>query len=751
MYGDASPEAGAFFFKQYLPDDYGADAQNWAVVQDARGVMFFGNTEGLLEYDGARWTHIQLPTPGSIVRSLGVDASGTVYVGGRNEFGFLKGDADGILRYVSLSDRVPAGDRNFGDIWTISPTRTGVFFGSYPRIFRWSPQAGITVWKAPTRFSRLFTVDDLPYVVVIGSGLHRMSGGHLELVPGGSQRQAAGDKLEPVPGGELFQHQIQGVFSFGGSLMVASLSELYRQEGNKFVHFSTDADELLKKAAIYVCAPLSNGDLAIGTIQGGLVLLTPAGHIHRIVSKQSGLASNYVNAIYNDRAGGVWLALNLGVAHIDTELPVTRFADREGVDETVPAIYRHSGTLYAGTLSGLAKLIPGARAHFEPVSGINGGVLSLLSTPDGLLIAGQYGISELGPNGLEHIFPDEGAMFSLSVSIHDPHLYYAAGRHGLLLLRSDGGHWRKIRQVPSGNQDFLTALEDRDGKIWATTPRGVLRIDLSTDPARIQRMALDASAAGSWNYAYRLGADIIFATGKGLRRFDRQTGHLVPETRFGSMFADGSRDVTRIAETPGGSVWISGLSYNGVLRQTRAQNYEWDEHPLARAGIKELLALFVDPDNVAWASGAGGGLVRYTASSSSGPSARFQALLSGVQLLGSSKPIGTSNPATRIPHKQNSLRFEYGAPSFEDESRTEYQVRLDGLDQAWSEWSKETRKEYTNLWEGKYTFNVRARDLHGRISKAAAFSFRVLASLVPQPVGLYPVRAHPAWVDGADC
>ncbi len=457
---EISPEAGGFFFKQYLPDDYGADAQNWAVVQDARGVMFFGNTQGLLEYDGARWTHIPLARQGSLVRSLAVDPNGTVYVGGQNEFGFLKEDAGGVFRYVSLLDKVPAQDRNFGDIWTISYTRSGVFFGSYYRIFRWSPQKEMMSWKPRTRFGRVFTVDDIPYVVVIGSGLNRIGGGYLELVPGSSQRPATGDKLELVPGGEEIQKQINGAFSFAGSLMVATSSTLLRQQGDKFVPFSNDAEELLKKARIYACAPLKNGDLAIGTIQGGLVLLTPEGHVDKIVNKDSGLSSNYVNAIYSDRAGSLWLALNLGIAHIETELPITRFGDREGVDETVSAIQRYRGALYAGTVSGVVKLVPGPDAHFEPVSGIDGGVPSLLSTPDGLLIASQYGIADLGPNELAHIFPDVGAMFSLSQSIHDPHLYYAAGRHGVFLLRSDGGHWKKIRQIPSGNQDCLSVVED---------------------------------------------------------------------------------------------------------------------------------------------------------------------------------------------------------------------------------------------------------------------------------------------------
>lgn len=723
---DVSPEAGAFFFKQYLPDDYGADAQNWAAVQDARGVMFFGNTEGLLEYDGARWTHIQLPN-GSIVRSLGADANGTVYVGGQNEFGLLKEDGSGVLRYVSLLDQVPKADRNFGDIWTISCTRAGVFFGSYPRIFRWSPQNGMRVWKAPTRFSRLFAVDDLPYVVVVGSGLHRIAADYMEAVPGGRQRQATGDKLELVPGGEQFTQQISGVFSFAGSLMVATSRALFRQQSGKFVPFSTEAKGLLEAARIYACAPLSDGELAIGTVQGGLVLLTSAGRIEKVIDKQSGLASNYVNAIYKDRAGSVWLGLNLGIAHVEPQLPLTRFADRQGVDEAVAAIQRHNGSLYAGTLSGLTKLIPGSGAHFEAVGDIKGGVLSLLSTPDGLLIGSQYGIWNVGAQGLELIFPDEGLIHSLSASIREPKVFYAAGRHGLSILRSEDGHWRKIRHVPSENQDFLSVVEDLDGKVWATTNGNILQIDLSSDPARIQRFAPDEGAISGWNLAYRIESEVVFATGKGLLRFDEQSRHLVPETRFGNMFADGSRDVMRVGETPAGSFWISGRSYNGVLRRTRAGGYAWDEHPLARAGIKEIIALFVDPDNVVWASGAGGGLVRYTASTSSAPGTEFQAFLSGMQLLRSAAVIGTSNPATKIPHQQNSLRFDYGAPAFEDESRTEYQVRLDGLDRAWSEWSKETRKEYTNLWEGKYAFNVRARDLHGRLSRPATFAFRILA------------------------
>lgn len=34
---------------------YKGDSKNWAVSQDERGVMYFGNDGGLLEFDGIQW------------------------------------------------------------------------------------------------------------------------------------------------------------------------------------------------------------------------------------------------------------------------------------------------------------------------------------------------------------------------------------------------------------------------------------------------------------------------------------------------------------------------------------------------------------------------------------------------------------------------------------------------------------------------------------------------------------------------
>jgi hypothetical protein len=54
-----------------------------------------------------------------------------------------------------------------------------------------------------------------------------------------------------------------------------------------------------------------------------------------------------------------------------------------------------------------------------------------------------------------------------------------------------------------------------------------------------------------------------------------------------------------------------------------------------------------------------------------------------------------------------------------------YSSYLEGLDKGWSEWMNRTSREYTNLYWGKYTLRVKARNAAGEISKEAAYTFEV--------------------------
>ncbi|MEP7362530.1 MAG: adenylate/guanylate cyclase domain-containing protein, partial [Acidobacteriota bacterium] len=78
------------------------------------------------------------------------------------------------------------------------------------------------------------------------------------------------------------------------------------------------------------------------------------------------------------------------------------------------------------------------------------------------------------------------------------------------------------------------------------------------------------------------------------------------------------------------------------------------------------------------------------------------------------------------PYSQSGLRFDFAAPFYDDSEGVEYQTMLEGRQTSWSAWSKESWRDLSNLWEGRYRLHVRARNSYGQSSNEATYAFRVL-------------------------
>src|SRR5690349_19938413 len=115
----ALPE-GRPFVEAYLPTELGVYPQNFALASDADGILYVGNSEGVLEFDGARWRLIELPGK-RYARALAADADGRVYVGSSGSFGYLARGADGLAHFVDLTPRELTHEQRIamGDIWDI--------------------------------------------------------------------------------------------------------------------------------------------------------------------------------------------------------------------------------------------------------------------------------------------------------------------------------------------------------------------------------------------------------------------------------------------------------------------------------------------------------------------------------------------------------------------------------------------------------------------------------------------------------
>ncbi|MGH8240063.1 MAG: hypothetical protein ACREXP_24040, partial [Steroidobacteraceae bacterium] len=416
-------EAGAPLSRTFAPTEYGGSAQNWAVVQDLRGVIYVGNTEdGVLEFDGSRWRRIPVDNGGPVL-SLAVDASGRVYVGGVGEVGYLAPDSEGRMRYVSLTERIAEADRDFADVFKTYATSDGVYFCTFRRIIRIAGDR-VTVWNGAPALHFAFHVHGTIYVREVGKGLMRLSGA----------------ELRPVAGGERFaDEKIYVVLPWPSSATDAALligthaQGWFIYDGASFRPWRTQADALIKRGGLYDARWLADGRLAAITLENGAVVLDTHGRLLDHIDRRSGLSSNVAYGAFQDRQGGLWLPLDRGIARVDIATPLTYLAAASGIEGSTLAIRRHAGTLYAGTTQGLYRLRSSQQgpAYFERVPGVRGETLGFLEHEGRLLIASREGVFELRNGAAQRVWSGAQGASVLVHSAHDPQRVFIGKQNGL--------------------------------------------------------------------------------------------------------------------------------------------------------------------------------------------------------------------------------------------------------------------------------------------------------------------------------
>ncbi|MEM9984944.1 MAG: hypothetical protein AAF804_07590, partial [Bacteroidota bacterium] len=108
------------YIQHYTKTTYDGGTQNWDFGEDEEGRIFVANNEGLLVFDGLNWQRFQLPNA-TVVRSVANWPGHGILVGGQNELGLYRPNAEGRLIYHSLRDLVPAEALSFADVWDLIP------------------------------------------------------------------------------------------------------------------------------------------------------------------------------------------------------------------------------------------------------------------------------------------------------------------------------------------------------------------------------------------------------------------------------------------------------------------------------------------------------------------------------------------------------------------------------------------------------------------------------------------------------
>jgi signal transduction histidine kinase len=718
-------ETGIPFIKNYTPEEYDAHGQNWAIIQDKSGYMYFGNTDGyILQFDGVSWRSIPISN-GSIVRSFAMDSSGTIYVGGQNEFGYLSSDSIGILHYNSLMHTIDESYHNFGNVWQIHATLEYIYFSARKYLFRINNSGSIKVWESNTTFQSSFLLPGEQLFI------HQMETGLMQL---------KNDSLHLIPGGELFNNDwIYAVVpAINNKLIIgARKTGLFLFDGEKIVKYDTPANNWLKKNQIYHGVTLQDSSQAFSTLRGGVIILEKNGGVVTIINEEDGLLNDNVWFVYEDRNGSLWLALNKGLAHVQYPNVFSIFNERAGLEGNVQDIVRHDGLLYAATGMGVYKLISAnnstSQAHFELLPGLKSQCWSLLSLPDALLVSCNHGVFKIEKNKF-HLITKKSSWQLLRSKIDSNRIFLGLDDGLSSLYKTENG-WRDEGKLPKFNAEARTIAEDKLGRLWiGTVYKGVYRVDFENTADRKHIINHFDKRSGlpsmMYNLVFTNGDDVIFGTTHGIYEFSSNDERFRAITFQGEIknYLNDTTSYKMLAVDGDKNLWFN-CNDKPVFARYKSNSYDLQIKRFLNIPKASIYTFYPEQDGVVWIGGTKG-IVKYNSALKSVNNQNFQTLIRRVIVKGDSIIFGGTKLVdfkdTILSYSNNALRFEFAATSYITPSMNRYQYMLDGFDESWPTWTSETKKDYTNIPEGEYVFRVRAKDVYENCSSEALFNFKIL-------------------------
>src|SRR6056297_469495 len=245
-------QTGIPFIRNYERDEYNGGRQTWGITQNKQNLIYFANNSGVLEFDGTHWTLYPVSNR-SVVRSVASDKEGQIYVGAYNEFGYLNTLENGKRKYHSLSKDLPEEYRDFGEIWKIFTTGSGIIFQSFTSVFFYK-DGKVKVLAHNRNFHFAFYLNDILYISEEKKGLMKYNG----------------QQFETVEGGEFFsgKKRIWSMNHFhSDSLLIGTQnSGFFIYHNGKIDPWSNEVNEFILKNQLFQVTEIPGGYYVFGSI-----------------------------------------------------------------------------------------------------------------------------------------------------------------------------------------------------------------------------------------------------------------------------------------------------------------------------------------------------------------------------------------------------------------------------------------------------------------------------------------------------
>ena len=702
-------EKGLPFIDYYSPSDYRAGSFNFNVIRDSLGIYYLSNYDGVLIYNGIDWSLVKVAKEKSVYWvQQGYD--GVIYVGSDGEFGYLDVLDNGTFEYVSLKHKVDAKYHDFGAVWEVACSSREVVFRSRKYIFRLKDDKIDVIEPSEQGFDIAFTVRDTIYTRNIGVGLMYFSE----------------DGMVMKEGGDFFADMKVNMFlPFDDHLLIASRYDgLFLLKNGEVSEFKTEADDFLKEYKIYHGCITYKGNYAFAAYTKGVAIIDKNGKLLELLDDKSGLIDFQYLFVGMFDANNLWIANGVGTSKVKILSPLSYFDQSRGLIDVGTDIIRYKGNIYATTLRALFKLekgeFGGQFLKFNPEDFYE--IFSLGVMDDQMLIACQKGLIAYDNQKFEYM--DTRRLHYAKVSHDEEKVYVGAGEVGM------GMYYKNNDQLDFLQLDGFTEpvkkIEELGDYIVFISKYGTLGIVSRIESRGASYLKLeDEFQVG--NSAILPFQDKIVVVARDQWYFlDQDLKLSEPKTLTLSNKAE---KILQVVAIEGDQLWVSyqdkeRVNYNELVR---VSDGVMESTGIAFGSHFHVTSSFADKDSVIWFIGDGGA-VRYDQKIPvAAHEGEFNCYIGKMVWNEDSVIFDNAYDVAPfdLPFNNSDIRFSF----FTDEANTTeeklFQYKLEGRDDHWSNWSKESKKDYTGLNAGSYTFKVRAKNAVNQISRLDSYQFTV--------------------------
>lgn len=691
---------GIPYLEVYTPDDYGDFRQKWDIAQHDMGYLLFGNSNGLVRFDGSEW-HSERVEAGRIVRTL-AKTGGVIHWGGSGNFGIMDSDSLGALKPVSYRNKVDTDEVSIGDIWESVEHQGAIYHRTFEALYKVHGDS-VSVISGDTYFNVLSLFDQL----VINRRNHPLA-----FYKNGQYRD--------IPGSEIYERETIYValpFKEGYLLGSRDLGLIYF-DGNSFIPFQTDVDDYLEENLIYKAVWIHENELALGTLRGGIVVINGDGEHQYTLTEDEGLPTNIIYDLFVDSEETLWASTDNGIVKIFAKHPVKVLNEYTGLSGASNFVQPYQERVYIGTTDGLfatnengkVRRVGDRPAYFFDSIIIDDVFYS--ASNDGLFLVNGFEKKQMHSNRTEEL------------AAHPT-------RSNTLFAVNRGNLYRYSIEEESVQVDTLLSMDSRirsiqvdDRFIWlAVDDLTVHRLDVA-DISNRQTFNVALPGNSRLNELQFINGKLILSADDGIFYFNSNSNSFEPDSTYGDPELN-RYQVSRFKECQNGDIWFRN---RGKIKRAALQSGRWQvfENSFRTIGRNQAItSINCDADGSVWISSSGD--VYHVQEPGWEFSPEFHTNITFAATENDTLYRGTGEMSLPvINYDNNNLRFRYAAASFVSPGETEYRVRLSGYDEDWSDWTSETQKDYTFIREGTYSFDVESRNIFQLSGSNSSFTFTIL-------------------------